>query len=166
MFQPQPTAFIPFSTGYGMAHGLPEFTFEETPLGLSGGSGGFGGHPGTAGASSSSGGSGAGGLIFTTPIFSTSGSAVGPAPGSFQFHHPSSGNGTSTTTTTATTSASASSTSATTSPASSVLGLQQRPSPHSQHTYPASSVKMESSHDDMHAQEAAARDYQPDLKVC
>jgi hypothetical protein len=148
MYQPEPTAFIQVPTGYGMGHGLPDYTFEQTPLGLSGGGGGgYGGGPGTAGAGS---GGGAGTLIYTTPIFSASSSVVGPAPGPFQYHHSSSASsGTSSATTT-------------TSPASSVLSHQQRLSPHS---HSSTAVKMEQTHDDVHAQEAAARDYQPDLKV-
>ncbi|KAK4447455.1 peptidase C65 Otubain-domain-containing protein [Podospora aff. communis PSN243] len=146
MYQPEPTAFIQVPTGYGMGHGLPDYTFEQTPLGLSGGGGGYGGGPGTAGAG---GGGGPGTLIYTTPIFSASSSVVGPAPGPFQFHHSSSASsGTSSATTT-------------TSPASSVLSHQQRLSPHS---HSPTAVKMEQNHDDLHAQEAAARDYQPDLK--
>jgi len=140
MYQPEPTAFIQVPTGYGMGHVLPDYTFEETPLGLSGGGGGYGGGPGTVGA-----GGGAGTLIYTTPIFSAS----GPASVPFQFHSSDASTSTPSTTTT-------------TSPASSVLGHQQRLSPHS---HSSSAVKMEPNHDDMHAQEAAARDYQPDLKV-
>jgi len=149
MYQPEPTAFIQVPTGYGMGHGLPEYTFEETPLGLNGGGGGYGGGPGTAGGPGGGGGAGAGTLIYTTPIFSANGSVVGPAPGPgpFQFHHSSN--------------ASPSTATATTSPASSVLGHQHRLSPHS---HSSSAVKMEPNHDDVHAQEAAARDYQPDLK--
>ncbi|KAK0656283.1 peptidase C65 Otubain-domain-containing protein [Cercophora newfieldiana] len=145
MYQPEPTAFIQVPTGYGMCHGLPEYTFEETPLGLNGGGGGYGGGPGTAGP----GGGGGGTLIYTTPIFSASSSVVGPAPGpgsSFQFHHSSNAS---------------SSTNSTTSPASSVLGRQHRLSPHS---HSSSAVKMEPNPDDVHAQEAAAREYQPELK--
>ncbi|KAK5656367.1 hypothetical protein OQA88_4747 [Cercophora sp. LCS_1] len=140
MYQPQPTPL--FQAGYGMGHGLPQYTFDETPLGLGGGGGGgYGAGPGAAGAGS---GGGAGTLIYTTPIFSGSSPAVGPASGPFhQFHH--------------------SSPSSTSSPASSVLGHHQhhRSSPHSQHS--SSSVKMEPSHD-VHAQEAAAREYQPNLQ--
>jgi len=159
MYQPEPTAFVQYPTGYGMSHGrLPEYTFEETPLGLSGGGGygggGYGGGPGTAGAGGG-GDSGAGSLIYTTPIFSTSSAVVGPASGAFHhpFHHSHSHAHSSTTGT--------ASASTTTSPASSVLGHQQRLSPH---PHPLSGVKMEPHSDDILTQQAAAREYEPKLE--
>ena len=136
MYQPEPTAYIQVPTGYGIAHGLPQYTFEETPFGLSGrgGGGGYGGGPGAAGVS----GGGAGTLLFTSPIFSASSSAVGPASGSFQFHHPNTA----------------------TAPAPSSILHQPSPASHA-----SSSIKMEPNHDEMGAQEAAARDYQPNHEV-
>ncbi|KAK1758692.1 putative ubiquitin thioesterase [Echria macrotheca] len=147
MFQPpeRPAFLQPGSGGYGIAHSLPEFTFEETPLGLSGGGGGgYGAGSGAAGA----GDAGPGSLLYTSPIFSTTGSSVGPASGAFHlpFHH----------------STSPSANTNTPSPASSSLAhhhLHQRSSPLSS----SSSADMESAHD-VNAQEAAARDYQPNLQ--
>ena len=80
--QPEPTAYLQMSTGFAMPHGLPDYTFDETPLRLSDGRG-----PGGAGV----GGHAASALLYGTPIFSTAGGAgVGPAPaGSFDFHHSS-----------------------------------------------------------------------------
>lgn len=139
-----------------MAHGLPEYTFEETPLGLGGGRGGYGGGVGGSAAGAgggSGGGAGAGSLIYTTPIFSasSSNSAIGPAPGSayHQFHHSHS-----------------STTTATSSPASSLYPQPQRSQQHP-HSLSQSSpgLKMEPIGDDLSAQEAAAREYQPNLEV-
>lgn len=141
-----------------MAHGLPEYTFEETPLGLGGGGrGGYGGGVGgssAAGAGAGSGvGAGAGSLIYTTPIFSasSSNSAIGPAPGSayHQFHHSHS-----------------STTTATSSPASSLYPQTQRSQQHPHClSQSAPGLKMEPISDDLSAQEAAAREYQPNLEV-
>ncbi|KAK0730072.1 peptidase C65 Otubain-domain-containing protein [Lasiosphaeris hirsuta] len=148
MYQPEPTAYLQVSAGYGIAHGLPEFTFEETPLGLNGGggvgggggsNGGYGGGLGTAGASLGGIGGigGAGSLIYTSPIFSASSSAVGPASGPFQFHHNTSNT--------------------TSSNASAASSPHHQRSPHS--------VKMEPSlSNDLAAEEAAAREYQPRLE--
>lgn len=143
-----------------MAHGLPEYTFEETPLGLGGGGrGGYGGGVGGSSAAGAGGGSGvgvgagAGSLIYTTPIFSasSSNSAIGPAPGSayHQFHHSHS-----------------STTTATSSPASSLYPQTPRSQqhPHSL-SQSAPGLKMEPISDDLSAQEAAAREYQPNLEV-
>lgn len=160
MFQPEPTAYLQVQAGGyggGMAHGLPEYTFEETPLGLGGGRGGYGGGVGGsatgAGGGSGGAGAGAGSLIYTTPIFSasSSNSAIGPAPGSayHQFHHSHS-----------------STTTATSSPASSLYPQTQRSQQHP-HSLSQSTpgLKMEPISDDLSAQEAAAREYQPNLEV-
>ncbi|KAK3497621.1 peptidase C65 Otubain-domain-containing protein [Neurospora hispaniola] len=40
MYQPDSAAYISLSTGYGNAHGLPDYTFEQTSIGGGGGSGG------------------------------------------------------------------------------------------------------------------------------
>jgi len=152
MFQPEPTAYLQVQAGGyggGMAHGLPEYTFEETPLGLGGGRGGYGGGPGSSAGAGGGGNGGAGSLIYTTPIFSasSSNSAIGPAPGSAYhgpFHHSS-------TTTTAST-----------SPSSSQLQQHHR-HPNNTHLHSSVALKMETN-DDLAAQEAAARDYQPNLK--
>ncbi|KAL2016595.1 hypothetical protein VTK56DRAFT_3296 [Thermocarpiscus australiensis] len=93
--------------------------------------------PGAVGAGSSS----AGNLLYTPPIFSANSAAVGPAPplsGSFDFHPTSS--------------------STATAPTSTVSA----PS-HHRPSLPLL-VKMEPDSDDLVAQEAAAREYQPQLE--
>ena len=95
-------------------------------------------------------------MIYTTPIFNAPSPAVGPAPGTFhQFH-------------------SSSSSANTPSPASSVLSHHHIHHNHPHHLHDhrqqsspnssSSSIKMEPDHD-LHAQEAAAREYQPNLQV-
>ncbi|KAK4236105.1 peptidase C65 Otubain-domain-containing protein [Achaetomium macrosporum] len=138
MFQPEPTGYLQVSTGYAIPHTLPEYTFEETPLRLSDGRGSVAAGPG---------GSAAGPLLYGTPIFSTNvnSAGVGPASsaaaGSFpvDFH--------STLPTAAT---------------SSVSATVSAPS----HHRPSLPLlpKMESSADDLVAQEAAAREYQPQFQ--
>ena len=137
--QSEPTAYLQVSTGFAMPHGLPDYTFDETPLRLSDGRG-----PGGAGV----GGHAASALLYGTPIFSAAGSAgVGPAPaGSFDFHHSHSHSST-------TSSAPAASSSAISAPS------HHRPS------LPIL-LKMEPNSDDLVAQQAAAREYQPRLEVC
>ena len=111
MYQPpEPAAYIPAPTRFSIRHGLPEYTFQETPLALSSrraGSGGGGGAGGVhAGGGSISGGSGSGygsgglglgsagtvgadnidsgagaGTFYTTPLYSGNTGALGPAPG-------------------------------------------------------------------------------------
>lgn len=142
MYQPpEPATYIPAATGFGIRHGLPEFTFQETPLGLSsrrvgsgsgggggsisGGSGsGFGlGSPGTVGADNINSGASAG-TFYAAPIYSANTAALGPAPGilsNFPFHFNSEFH-------------------------------------HDDN--PRSRIKMEMNPDDIAAQEAAARDYQ------
>ena len=136
--QPEPTAYLQMSTGFAMPHGLPDYTFDETPLRLSDGRG-----PGGAGV----GGHAASALLYGTPIFSTAGSAgVGPAPaGSFDFHH------------------SHSSTTSSAAPAASSSAIST-PS-HHRPSLPIL-LKMEPNSDDLVAQQAAAREYQPRLEVC
>ncbi|KAK3383514.1 peptidase C65 Otubain-domain-containing protein [Lasiosphaeria ovina] len=134
MFQPGPTAYVHVSNGYGVVHGLPEYTFEETPLGLSSGGGLFGGGPGGSGAGSA--------LIYTSPIFSASNVGGGPASSTFHFH---------------TNSNNSNSTSPASNSASPITNHQPSPAPH------FSMVKMEVNSDDLAAQEAAAREYQPQL---
>ncbi|KAK4218969.1 peptidase C65 Otubain-domain-containing protein [Rhypophila decipiens] len=157
MFQPEPTAYIPLSTGYGIGHGLPEYTFQETPLGFgdSGGGGGPGSHGGGGGGIGSHGCGGGGGfvgtggsgtvgagtgagaitaataplpLIYTTPIFNPNTATIGPASGPFSFSTTSSHH-------------------------------NQQHHHHSSHN--SSRIKMEPNADDLAAQEAAAREYQP-----
>ena len=127
-----------------MPHGLPDYTFDETPLRLSDGRG-----PGGAGV----GGHAASALLYGTPIFSAAGSAgVGPAPaGSFDFHHSHSHPHPHSSTTSS--AAPAASSSAISAPS------HHRPS------LPIL-LKMEPNSDDLVAQQAAAREYQPRLEVC
>lgn len=94
MFQPEPTAYLQVSTGYAIPHGLPDYTFEETPLRLNNGRvpGGSGAGGGTAGGS----------LLFGTSFFSANSADVGPAPsapGSYNFHATSSASTTAATST-------------------------------------------------------------------
>jgi ubiquitin thioesterase protein OTUB1 len=80
MFQPEPTAYLQVSTGYAIPHGLPDYTFDETPLRLSDGRGS---------GSTGLGGNSVGALLFGTSIFSANSANVGPAPSasnSFNFH--------------------------------------------------------------------------------
>ncbi|KAK3330649.1 peptidase C65 Otubain-domain-containing protein [Apodospora peruviana] len=175
MYQPETAAYIQqVSSGYGIAHSLPQYTFEETPLGLSSGGGGSGsgggavgggsygasghshglGGPGTAGAGGGAGAPGAGlagALIYTTPIFSTTRGTVGPASGlgagPFHFHqqaqHHHNGHNQNVN--------------------HNHIHAQNHNTiaTHHQSVSPHSAVKMESNTDDLAAQEAAARDYQP-----
>ncbi|KAK1775677.1 peptidase C65 Otubain-domain-containing protein [Copromyces sp. CBS 386.78] len=96
MYQPESAAYIPLSAGYGNAHGLPDYTFEQTSIGGgSGGGGGYtvGGGPGaavtTAGAAAGSASMvGTAGAIFSPgPGPSISGNSVGgPASGPLYTH--------------------------------------------------------------------------------
>lgn len=165
MYQPEPAAYIPVSTGYGIGNGLPEFTFQETPLGLSssggtrGGGGGGGGSGGgyvglgssgtVVGADNGAGAAAAAAaLLYTSPIFSASSAAtIGPASGPagpfqvpfHQNHHQQ--------------------------------HQQQSHQSHHHNTYrphqssPYPRSKMDSFSDNLTAQEAAAREYQPSAKV-
>jgi ubiquitin thioesterase protein OTUB1 len=134
MFQPEPTAYLQVSTGYAMPHGLPDYTFDETPLRLSEA---HARGSGTAGA----GGSAAAALLYGASIFSTNSATIGPASsGSFNFH--------STTTSSST-------------PAASTVSAPS----HHRPSLPIL-LKMEPNAEDLVAQEAAAREYQPHLEVC
>jgi ubiquitin thioesterase protein OTUB1 len=139
MYQPQPTAFLQVSTGYAMPHSLPEYTFDETPLRLSDGRGS---------ATGGAGGNAASALLYGTSLFSANSPGVGPASsasgGSFNFHSTSSSS--------STTTAAAAASSTITAPS------HHRPS------LPIL-LKMEPNTDDLVAQEAAAREYQPHLQV-
>lgn len=179
MFQPEPTAYLPLSTGYGIGHGLPEFTFQETPLGLSGSGGGGGGGLG-GGISGSGGGAGAGGRVpGAGGLGGTCGSGgsgyVGIGSGTV-----GSGNtaGAGTAGGPATTAAAAliyttpifSPNTATIGPASGPFSFHTTSSHHNHQQPPHSShnqtrIKMEPNTDDLAAQEAAARVYQPQIKV-
>jgi ubiquitin thioesterase protein OTUB1 len=141
MYQPEPTAYLQVSTGYAIPHSLPDYRFDETPLRLSDGRGSA-----AAGAS----GGAASALLYGTPLFSTNSAGVGPAPsasggGSFHFHSTPSSSST-------TTAAAAAAASTITAPS------HHRPS------LPIL-LKMEPNTDDLVAQEAAAREYQPHLEV-
>ncbi|KAK0737442.1 peptidase C65 Otubain-domain-containing protein [Apiosordaria backusii] len=150
MYEPDPAAqFIhQVSAGYSLPQTLPEYTFDETPLrltdrrGRGGGYGGLGG-PGAGGAA----GRAAAGSLLYSPIFSTPASAnnaaVGPASsaaGHFNFHT------TSATTASALTSSVPATTHHRSSPPHFAIG------------------KMEPTPEDLVAQEAAAREYQPQLE--
>ncbi|KAK4102870.1 cysteine proteinase [Parathielavia hyrcaniae] len=130
MFQPDSTAYLHVSTGYAMPNGLPDYTFDETPLRLSDNRG-----------SAAAGTGGSSALLYTTPLFSsTSGAGIGPAPGpsalgSFNNFH-------------------------STSPATANLST---PSSHHRPSLPLL-LKMEPNAEDLAAQEAAAREYQPTLE--
>jgi hypothetical protein len=138
MYQPQPTAFLQVSTGYAIPHSLPDYTFDETPLRLSDG----------RGSAAGAGGNAASALLYGTSLFSANSAGVGPAPsasgGSFNFHSTSSSS--------STTTAAAAASSTITAPS------HHRPS------LPIL-LKMEPNTDDLVAQEAAAREYQPHLQV-
>lgn len=134
MFQPEPTAYLQVSTGYAMPHGLPDYTFDETPLRLSDA------HARGSGAAGA-GGNAAAALLYGASIFSTNSAGVGPASsGSFDFHS----------------TASSSSTPA----ASSTVSAPS----HHRPSLPIL-LKMEPNAEDLVAQEAAAREYQPHLEV-
>lgn len=139
MYQPQPTAFLQVSTGYAIPHSLPDYTFDETPLRLSDGRGSA-----AAGAGSSA----TSALLYGTSLFSANSAGVGPAPsasgGSFSFH-------------------STSSPSSTTTAAVAASSTITAPS-HHRPSLPIL-LKMEPNTDDLVAQEAAAREYQPHLEV-
>ena len=145
MFQTEP-AYLQVSTGYAIPHGLPEYTFEETPLRLTDGRSIGGAGPGGIGSSAAT-----TALLYSTPLFSgNSAAGVGPAPsggaaGSFNFQR--------STTRTA-------SSSSTAGPSSSSIAAPS----HHRPSLPIL-LKMEQNADDMVAQEAAARDYQPQLEV-
>lgn len=157
MYQPpEPAAYIPAATSFGIRHGLPEYTFQETPLGLSsrragsggvggGGGGGGGGRVGGGGVSGgyASGGLGLGssgtvgadsidsgaraGVFYSTPIFGPNTGALGPAPGIL----------------------------------ASFPFHYNNEFHHNHNTMSSlSRIKMESNPDDIAAQEAAAREYQ------
>jgi ubiquitin thioesterase protein OTUB1 len=138
MFQPEPTAYFQVSTGYAIPHSLSDYAFDETPLRLS--------HGRRSSAVGTSSNAAANALLYGTPLFNSANNSagVGPAPsaaaaasGSFNFH----------------------STSSTTTLSSSV------PAP--SHHRPSLPIllKMERNTDDVVAQEAAAREYQPQLEV-
>lgn len=143
MYQPQPTAFLQVSTGYAIPHSLPDYTFDETPLRLSDG----------RGSAAGAGGNAASALLYGTSLFSANSAGVGPAPsasgGSFNFHSTSSSS--------STTTAAAAASSTITAPS------HHRPS-HHRPSLPIL-LKMEPNTDDLVAQEAAAREYQPHLQV-
>ncbi|KAL2145526.1 hypothetical protein VTI28DRAFT_6918 [Corynascus sepedonium] len=134
MYQPEPTAYLQVSTGYAIPQSLPDYTFDETPLRLSNGQ---------SSVAAGVGGNAASALLYQTPLFSAANSAVvGPAPptaGSLNFHPNSSSSTTTATSSTAT-----------------------APSHH--RTSLPISLKMEPNTDDLVAQEAAAREYQPHLE--
>lgn len=148
MYEQDPSAqFVhQVSAGYSLPQTLPQYTFDETPLrltdrrGRGGGYGGLGG-PGVGGA--------AGRSLLYSPIFSTPASAnaagVGPASsaaGHFNFH------------TTSATSASA-------------LTSSVPATTHHRSSPPHFAIqKMEPNPEDLVAQEAAAREFQPQLEVC
>ncbi|KAK3298637.1 peptidase C65 Otubain-domain-containing protein [Chaetomium fimeti] len=138
MYQPEPTAYLQVSTGYAIPHSLPDYRFDETPLRLSDGRGSAG--PGASGNAASA-------LLYGTPLFSTNSAGVGPAPsasgGSFNFH-------------------STSSPSSTTTAAAAAASTITAPS-HHRPSLPIL-LKMEPNTDDLVAQEAAAREYQPHLE--
>ncbi|KAK4673834.1 hypothetical protein QC763_115410 [Podospora pseudopauciseta] len=146
MYEQDPAAqFVhQVSAGYSLPQTLPQYTFDETPLrltdrrGRGGGYGGLGG-PGVGGA--------AGRSLLYSPIFSTPASAnaagVGPASsaaGHFDFH------------TTSATSASA-------------LTSSVPATTHHRSSPPHFAIqKMEPNPEDLVAQEAAAREFQPQLE--
>ncbi|KAM7205259.1 Peptidase C65 Otubain domain containing protein [Rhypophila sp. PSN 637] len=162
MFQPEPTAYIPLSTGYGIGHGLPEYTFQETPLGFSGSGGGGGpgshggGGGGLGGIGSHGGGGGGGGFVGTGGSGTVgAGSSAGADTGG------------------AITAATApliytpifNPNTATIGPASgpffSTTSAHHNQQHHHHSSHNSSRIKMEPNADDMAAQEAAAREYQP-----
>ncbi|KAM7201919.1 Peptidase C65 Otubain domain containing protein [Naviculisporaceae sp. PSN 640] len=175
--QPESTAFLPFSTGYGIGHGLPEYTFQETPLGLSSSGGGGGGGSGGAGISGSSGG---GGVV--VPGAGAAG-GLGSAGGGGGGYVGIGGSGTvgagnsagAGTGGPATTVATALIYTPIFSPNTATIGPASGPFPfhttsshhnhqqqhhHSSHTR----IKMEPNTEDMAAQELAAREYQPQIQ--
>ncbi|KAL2256068.1 hypothetical protein VTK26DRAFT_2238 [Humicola hyalothermophila] len=137
MFQPEPTAYLPVSTGYAIPHGLPDYTFEETPFRWNSGRG-----PGVsaAGIGTSGGRAGGGSVVFGTPVFGANSADVGPAPSApasynnFNFHTTSS------------------------TPTAAVASNVSAPS-HHRPSLPLS-LKMEPDAHDIAAQEEAARQYQ------
>lgn len=148
MFQPppEPTAYLQLSTGYAIPHSLPEYVFDDTQVRLSDGRG--------------SGTVDAGALLYhgTPPIFSPQAGCAGlgpapAAPNSFDFDITTSSATTTTTTTTTTATATAAA-------ATSTACVP----PHPRTSLPLL-VKMEPNTQDLAAQEAAARDYQPQLEV-
>ncbi|KAK4156760.1 peptidase C65 Otubain-domain-containing protein [Chaetomidium leptoderma] len=143
MFQPEPTAYLQVSTGYAIPHGLPEYTFDETPLRLTDGRGSV--------AAGAGGNAAASALLYGTGLFSANSAGVGPAPsasGSFDFH---STTGTTTASSAAAAAAAASTTSTVSAPS------------HHRASLPLL-LKMEPNSEDLVAQEAAAREYQPNLE--
>ncbi|KAK4199798.1 putative ubiquitin thioesterase [Triangularia verruculosa] len=150
MYEPDPSAqFIhQVSAGYSLPQTLPQYTFDETPLRLTdrrGRGGGFGGLGGP-GAGSAAGRAATGSLLYS-PIFSTPASAnnaaIGPASsaaGHFNYHP------------TSTTTASA-------------LPSSVPPTTHHRSSPPHFPIaKMDPAPEDLVAQEAAAREYQPQLE--
>ncbi|KAK3693692.1 peptidase C65 Otubain-domain-containing protein [Podospora appendiculata] len=161
MYQPESEAYIQVSTGYGMAHGFPQYTFAATPLGLRTTIGGDG-RGAAAGVSGGSGTTGLGAVgalasLYASPIFSAMNSAaavnVGPASapgqghGAFHFQHSTNHN-----------------TNTISNPNSHSHShhAHAHHQPSIPHSHPA--IKMESNQDDLVAQEAAAREYQPHLE--
>lgn len=139
MYQPEPTSFLQLSTGFAIPQSFPGYAFDETQLRLSDGRGA---------AAPGSGGNAASALFYETSLFNAANSAVvGPAPSapsSFDLH---------TNSPPPTTTSAATATSTVTAP------------PHPQTSIPIS-LKMEANADDLAAQEAAAREYQPQPVVC
>ncbi|AEO65607.1 f269be01-2657-4f0a-9429-421a051efec3 [Thermothielavioides terrestris] len=146
MFQPEPTAYLQVPAGYAIPPSLPDYAFEETPIRLNDGRGS------AATVAAGAGGSAAGEplLYGTTPIFSASVNSAGLGPassaaGSFpaDFHPASS----------------------TTTTAAAATATVSAPSLHTHHRPSLSLLpKMEANADDLVAQEAAARDYQPQFQ--
>ncbi|KAK4125208.1 cysteine proteinase [Parathielavia appendiculata] len=132
MFRPDSTAYLQVSTGYAIPHGLPDYTFNETPLRLS---------DSRDSAAAGAVGSSASALLYNTPLFSDTRSAgIGPAPsalGSFNNFHSTSS----------------------TSPANPTISARSSHRP----SLPLL-LKMEPNAEDLAAQEAAAREYQPHLE--
>jgi ubiquitin thioesterase protein OTUB1 len=137
MYQPEPTAYLQVSTGYAMPQGLPDYTFEETPLRLSDAARGS--------VAAGAGANDAGALLFGTPLFSANSAGVGPATsaaGSFPVNfHPTSS-----------------------SSATAAASTVSAPPSHHRPSLPLL-LKMEATQEDLVAQEAAAREYQPQLQV-
>ncbi|KAK3336101.1 peptidase C65 Otubain-domain-containing protein [Cercophora scortea] len=183
MYQPESEVYIQVSTGYGMAHGFPQYTFAATPLGTAIG-GGDGRGAAAAGVSGGSGATGLGAVgalasFYASPIFSAMNSAaavnvgpasataqghgqgplgplglLGPGPGPFHFQQSTNHNNTNNTNTIS-------------NPNSNSHSLHHHHHLHHHqpsvpHSHPI--IKMEPNQDDLVAQEAAAREYQPHLE--
>lgn len=160
MFQPEPSPYLQLPTGYAIPHGLPDYAFEETPLRLGDSRGaaaaaaaavGADG-PGSA-AAAAAGGGGVLPMLYNVngpPVFaggSANSAGAGPAPsasGSFNFPiHATSPS--------------------TTAPTAASTVAVSAPSHHSS-SLPLL-VKMEPNAHDLVAQEAAARNYEPQFQV-